>query len=255
MVDFSYRLPSAIDAVYAAPPSQQFKTAPPGTLTQEHRTDPRSSHRACLTTRDSLNRIGSASPLPQPVLRCKRRSQLSRYRSPVRPHVLHSLPHGYGEGDIYAIADGTYPSTWDALGTTKQASGQHQGRSLVHRQPVSLHELHPAHDGTVRRVDLYDFNSFPVTTGQKVRLDLAVAEGTASGRTCGTLPPAPLSSAGSPASQPPTASRLHARTPPHSPPRLQSTPPPDGGSCRRSPAAPATLSRSCHSHRFPTTAR
>ena len=38
MVDFSYRLPSAIDAVYAAPPSQQFKTTPPGTLTQEHRT-------------------------------------------------------------------------------------------------------------------------------------------------------------------------------------------------------------------------
>ena len=177
MVDFSYRLPSAIDAVYAAPPSQQFKTTPPGTLTQEHRTDPRSSHRACLTTRDRLNRIGSASPLPQPVLRCKRRSQLPRYRSPVRPHVLHSLPHGYGEGDMYAIADGTYPSTWDALGTTKQASGQHQGRSLVHRQPVSLHELHPAHDGTVRRVDLYDFNSFPVTTGQEVRLDLAVAEG------------------------------------------------------------------------------
>ena len=165
MVDFSYKPSSAFprNAVYAAPPSQLFKTAPPGTLTQEHRTGPRSSHRACLTTRHCLNRIGSASPLPQPVLRCKRRSQLPRYRSPVRPHVLHSLPHGYGEGDMHAIADGTYPSTWDALGTTKQASGQHHGRSLVHRQPVSLHELHPAHDGTVRRVDLFDFNSFPVT--------------------------------------------------------------------------------------------
>ena len=32
MVDFSYRLPSAIDAVYAAPPPQQFKTTPPGIL-------------------------------------------------------------------------------------------------------------------------------------------------------------------------------------------------------------------------------
>ena len=161
---------------HAAPPPQQFKTAPPRTLTQEHRTGPRSSHRACLTTRHCQNRIGSASPLPQPVLRCKRRSQLPRYRSPVRPHVLHSLPHGYGEGDMHAIADGTYPSTRDALGTTKQASGQHHGRSLVHRQPVSLHELHPAHDGTVRRVDLFDFNSFPVTPGDEVRLDLAVAE-------------------------------------------------------------------------------
>ena len=94
---------------HAAPPPQQFKTAPPRTLTQEHRTGPRSSHRACLTTRHCLNRIGSASPLPQPVLRCKRRSQLPRYRSPVRPHVLHSLPHGYGEGDLYAIADRDKP--------------------------------------------------------------------------------------------------------------------------------------------------
>ena len=124
MVDFSYKPSSAIDAVYAAPPSQQFKTTPPGNPTQEHRTDPRSSHRACLTTHDSPNRMGS---LP-PMLRCKRQSQLPRYRSPVRPHVLHALPHGCGEGDMYAIADGTYPSTPDALGTTKQATGQHQGR-------------------------------------------------------------------------------------------------------------------------------
>ena len=32
------------DAVYAAPSPQQCKTAPPGTLTREHRSDPRSSH-------------------------------------------------------------------------------------------------------------------------------------------------------------------------------------------------------------------
>ena len=165
MVDFSYKPSSAFrdDAVYAAPPPQQFKTTPPGTLTREHRTDPRSSHRACLTTHDSPNRMGS---LP-PMLRCKRQSQLPRYRSPVRPHVLHTFPHGYGEGDLDTIADRTNPSTRDALGTTKIATGQHQGRSLMYRQPVSLHELHPAHDGTVGRVDRYDFNSFPVTSGQK----------------------------------------------------------------------------------------
>ena len=104
---------------------------------------------------------------PEPMLRCKRRSQLPRYRSPVRPHVLHPLPLGEREGDLNAIADRTYPSTRDVLGITKRASGQHQGRSLMYRQPVSLHELHPAHDGTVGRVDRYDFNSFPVTSGQK----------------------------------------------------------------------------------------
>ncbi len=122
MVDFSYKPSPAIpaDADYTAP-SQLFKTTPPGTLTQEHRTGPRPSLRACLTTHVRLNRIGSASPLPQPVLRCQRRSQLPRYRTPVRSHVLHSLPHGYGEGDIHAIADGTYPSTRDALGTTNEA--------------------------------------------------------------------------------------------------------------------------------------
>ena len=129
MVDFSYKPSSAFreDAVYAAPPPQLFKTAPPRTLTREHRTDPRSSHRACLTTHDRPNRIGS----PQPMLRCKRQSQLPRYRSPVRPHVLHTFPHGYGEGDLNAIADRTNPSAWDALRTTKIATGQHQGRSLM----------------------------------------------------------------------------------------------------------------------------
>ena len=117
MVDFSYKLPSAIpeDAVSAAPPLQQCKAAPPGTLTREHQTDPRSSHPASLSPHDSPNRIGSASPPPQPVLRCKRRSQLSRDHAPVRPHVLHSLPHGYGEGDVDAIADGCHPPAGDAL--------------------------------------------------------------------------------------------------------------------------------------------
>ena len=200
MVDFSYKPSSAFrdDAVYAAPPSQLFKTTPPGTLTREHRADPRSSYRVCLTTHDSPNRIGS----PQPMLRCKRRSQLPQNSTPVRPHMLHSLPHGYGEGDLNAIADGTNPPARDALRTTKQASGQHQARCLIYRQPVPLHELHPADHGTVRQVDLYDFNSFPVTSGQKVRLHLAVRKGRQHpGVLAGLSLQAQLSSAESPASQ------------------------------------------------------
>ena len=93
------------DAVSATPP-QRFKAAPPGDVPREHRAGPRSGHPAGLRPRGGLNRIGSAFPLPQPVLRCKRRSQLSRDRTPVRPYVLHSRPCRYGEGDIYAIAEG-----------------------------------------------------------------------------------------------------------------------------------------------------
>ena len=91
MVDYSNKLTSATpeDAVIAAPPPQQYKVAPPGIRTREHRSGPRSSR-----LRDNLNRIGSASLLPQPVLRCKRRSQLSRNRTPVRPHVLHPFLPG-----------------------------------------------------------------------------------------------------------------------------------------------------------------
>ena len=87
MVDFSYKLASAFpeDAVSAAPPPQQYKTAPPGNLTREYRSGPRSSHPAGFHPHDSPNRIGSASLLPQPVLRCKRRSQLPRDRTPERP--------------------------------------------------------------------------------------------------------------------------------------------------------------------------
>ena len=35
----------------------------------------------------------------------------------------------------------------------------------MYRQPVSLHELHPADDRTVGRVDLIDLHSLPVATG------------------------------------------------------------------------------------------
>ena len=43
-------------------------------------------------------------------------------------------------------------------------------------EPISLHELDPAHDGTVGRVDLFDFHALTVTTGNEVGLDLAIAE-------------------------------------------------------------------------------
>ena len=92
------------------------------------------------------------------MLRCKRRPQLTRDRTPVRPHVLHSLPHGYDEGDLNAIANGGYPPTGDALGTAEQASGQHQGRCLVDTEPVMLHELDPTDHRTVGRVDLVYFH-------------------------------------------------------------------------------------------------
>ena len=84
-------LPAAIseDAVYAAPPPQQYKAAPPGTLSQEHRADPRSSHSTGLRPYNSLNRIGSASGLPRPVLRGKRRCQLAQNTPPQGPYVLH----------------------------------------------------------------------------------------------------------------------------------------------------------------------
>ena len=55
---------------------------------------------------------------------------------------------------MYAIADRGHPSARDALGKAEQATGQHQSGSLMHRQPVPFHELHPAYDGTVGRVDL-----------------------------------------------------------------------------------------------------
>ena len=62
------------------------------------------------------------------MLRCKRRSQLSRNRTPVRPHVLQSLPRGYVEGDLDAIADGTDPPV---------PTGQTRRRGMRSQQPIS----------------------------------------------------------------------------------------------------------------------
>ncbi len=67
----------------------------------------------------SLNRIRSAFPLPQPMLRCKRRSRLPRNRAPVLPHLFHSLLFRHDEGDVNVIADGSNPPAWDALGTAE----------------------------------------------------------------------------------------------------------------------------------------
>ena len=84
MVDFGYMtaIRHSENADQAAPPPQLFKAAPPWNPTREHRSGPRSSCHASIITRASLNRIGSASPPSQPVLRCKRRSQLPRRPRP-----------------------------------------------------------------------------------------------------------------------------------------------------------------------------
>ena len=57
------RLPSAIfeDGGYAAPPPQQCKAFPPGTLTREHRSAPGSDYSTGFNPPDNLSRIGSAS--------------------------------------------------------------------------------------------------------------------------------------------------------------------------------------------------
>ena len=155
MVDFSYKLPSAIpqDAVSAAPPRQQFKAAPPGNLTREHQTDPRSSHPTSISPRDRPEPDWvSASPagvaLQAPVSAAPKSHPSTSTRA---SHVSLQV---------------RVKATWMPLPTgqthrrgmrseqPKQASGQHQGRSLVYRQPVSLHELHPADDRTVGRVHL-----------------------------------------------------------------------------------------------------
>ena len=110
------------------------------------------------------------------MLRCKRRSQMSRYGSPVRPHMLHALPHGYAEGDVATIVQRNSPPAWDSFTTTKQTTGERQGCCLMHAQPVSFHKLHPAYHGTVRRVYLIDFHSLPIATGEQVCLHPAIAE-------------------------------------------------------------------------------
>ena len=70
------------------------------------------------------------------------------------------VPRGYAEGDMSAPAVRTLPAARNALGTAEQAPGQRQRRSLVHRQPVALHELHPAYNRTVGRVDLKYLHPF-----------------------------------------------------------------------------------------------
>ena len=143
-----------------------------GGSAREHRTGPRSSRPGGTAIRDSPDRMGATPPVP----RCKRRSQLPQDRAPVRPYVLHPLPCRYGEGDLDAVANWADPPAWNALRAAEQTPAQHQGRSLVHRQPVPLHELHPADDRTVGRVDLKYLHSIPVAAGDEIGLDLAVAE-------------------------------------------------------------------------------
>ena len=88
---------------------------PTGNRARTYRTGPHSSHSAGLNPRISLSRIGSASPPIQPVLRCKRRFQLPRDRTPVRPYVPHTFPCRYAEGDMDAVANGCNPKARNAL--------------------------------------------------------------------------------------------------------------------------------------------
>ena len=97
------------------------------------------------------------------MLRCKRRSQLARDRTPVRPHVLHTLPWRYAEGDVNTIADGSCPPAGDALGTAKQTTGQHQGRCLVHAEPyLSMNFTRPI---TELKVELTRFRGYLILLG------------------------------------------------------------------------------------------
>ena len=148
--------PSARGLGRAAVPT--FKTTPPGNPTREHRTDPRSSHRACLTTHDRPNRISPADAALQ---------------APVSAAPL-SLPTSTRASHVSSRVRWTWTPL--PIGQThRRGMRSEQPRSQPgDRQPVSLHELHPAHDGTVRH--RYDFNSCPITTGQEVRLHLAIAE-------------------------------------------------------------------------------
>ena len=232
--DVSHELLPAIsrNAVSAAPPPQLCKTAPSGSRTRKHRTDPVQAVRASPNER--LGGIGALSRLPQPVMRCKRRSQLSRDRIPVRPHVLRALPRGYAEGDVGAIAAGGYPAARNALGTAKQSPGQHQGRRLVNAEPVPLHELHPADDRAESRVDLTDLHTPAVPSRQEIRLRLAVTEARQHAAVpSGIRLPGRPSSWGSPAVQERWACRRAPRSRPRGPRHRRSRPRPGPWTCRR----------------------
>ena len=215
----------------AAPPSQLFKTTPPGNPTRPNG----SPFKPCLTTHDRT--VGSLPPM--------RAASASLSCPAIAPQYVHTC--------FTRFLTGTVKATWTPLpiGQTHRRGMRSNNQDSDGPAPrpawctVSPYRsmLHPAHDGTVRRVDRYDFNSFPITTGQEDAFTLPLKQ-TASARTCGTLPPAPLSSAES-ASLSITngfpTPRAYPTTPDTASPINAS---PDGCFCRRSPAAPATLSRS-----------
>ena len=121
------------------------------------------------TQRDSLNRIGSAYTLPQPVLRCKRRSHAA---PSIAPQYVHMCFTRFLAGTVKAtwtpLPTGTLPSAWDALRKTERTTGQYQGSCLMDTEPVTLHELHPTDHRTVGRVHLVYLNSPTTATGQEV---------------------------------------------------------------------------------------
>ena len=62
--------------------------------------------------------------------------------------------HGCGEGAMAAPASRETPLPRYALGTANRTTGQHQGRGLIHAEPVSFHKQYPAYHAGIRRVDL-----------------------------------------------------------------------------------------------------
>ena len=55
------------------------------------------------------------------------------------------VTHGYAQGELSAVPAGYKPSSRHALRAAKQTTGQHQSRSLMDTEPVSLHKRHPAY--------------------------------------------------------------------------------------------------------------
>ena len=152
MVGFSPMTASANseDAVSATPPPQQFKAAPPGPVShpgtpsgsplKPPRERPPAPRAELPPEPDSRVTPVGLSISPAGAVRCKRRSQLSRDRTPVRSFrpcraaptvLLHSRPCRYGEGDMHAIAEGCYPPAGGMRSEQPSKSpfktGQHQG--------------------------------------------------------------------------------------------------------------------------------
>ena len=82
----------------------------------------------------------------------------------------------YGEGAMAAPASRETPLARNALGTALRTTGQHQGRSLIHAEPVSFRKQCPAYHAGIRRVHLPHLHPLTIPTRQIVRLYPAVGK-------------------------------------------------------------------------------